>query len=249
MSDEQGPWSEPPRQRMNTRRRVWVYLGLLGATALGVFALAKLFPGQVTGSDWFYPAQDIGMLAVVASAVLASRRFGLVQVARYTAIWAAVAVVMVLAYLLRGDLHDLGQRFRSQLVPAYAAEDAPGVVAIGQSRNGDYVVIGKVNGRPVEFVVDTGASDVVLSPADARRLGIDPTALKFDDVHETANGPGRGARFVVDSLSIGPIQLHDLPVSINAAEMSRSLLGMSVLQRLDSFEFKGGRLLMRYHGG
>ncbi len=95
--------------------------------------------------------------------------------------------------------------------------------------------------------MDTGASETVLSPADAARVGIDLAALTFDRASETANGVGYGAAFQADSLSVGAITFRDMPIMINQAPMSSSLLGMTFLRRLESFQVKGDRLLMKAH--
>ena len=116
---------------------------------------------------------------------------------------------------------------------------------LGQDASGGYSVIGEVDGQKVNFMVDTGASDIVLSPADAKRLGVDEAKLDFARQFETANGIGQGAAYTVSSLVVGPITFHKVEVSINRAPMSSSLLGMAFLKRLKSFEVKDGRLYLR----
>src|SRR5438270_837990 len=78
-----------------------------------------------------------------------------------------------------------------------------------------YYVMGKVDGVPVRFLVHTGASGVVLSPDDARRLGISPPALKFDRAYETANGVGLGAPVGPKRVEVGPIRFDDVTVEVN----------------------------------
>jgi aspartyl protease family protein len=103
----------------------------------------------------------------------------------------------------------------------------------------------EANGIPLRFLIDTGASDVVLSPAAARAIGIDMEALRFTRVFNTANGTVRGAPYNLASLKVGPIELANVPVSVNQAEMDVSLLGMTFLNRLESFEFRGRQLYLR----
>jgi aspartyl protease family protein len=248
MSDPEGPWSTPPPQRPQappTRRgRGLIFVVLLVAGAALIVWLSKLFPGQVSGRDWTSPAVNLGFAALVGASLL-STRLKLGQAARYLAIWGVVAGVLGLGYVYRGDAMDAFYRVRSALVPSYATQTGPNTVVLTESRDGGYDVRAEVNGQPVTFMVDTGASDVVLSPADARRLGVDRRALRFDRRYETANGAGFGADWRADSLSIGPIRMTDVPVSVNRTPMSRSLLGMSFLKRLDSFEFKGDQLVLR----
>ena len=206
--------------------------------------LSRLFPNQVSGEEWTSPAINIGFAALVGAALLTSG-LKLGRAVRYLAIWGLIGGVLGLGYVYRQDGVEAFDRLRSALIPAYATEIGPGTVVLSESRDGGYDVRAKVNGQPVIFMVDTGASDVVLSPADARRLGVDGRTLIFNRRYETANGAGFGADWRADSLVIGPIRLNDVAVSVNRTPMSRSLLGMSFLKRLDSFEFKHGQLILR----
>ncbi|PTT73991.1 TIGR02281 family clan AA aspartic protease, partial [Pseudomonas sp. HMWF010] len=101
-------------------------------------------------------------------------------------------------------------------------------------------------GQPVRFLVDTGATDTVLTPDDARRLGIDVDEMTFDRQAETANGPGFGAPWTAERFEVGGIRLRDFPVTVNKTPMSASLLGLSFLDRLESFEARRQTLTLRW---
>ena len=116
-------------------------------------------------------------------------------------------------------------------------------IRVGAS--GHFSVTATVNGRPVDFLIDTGASDIVLSPADARRIGYDPARLSFTRQYYTANGIGRGAPVRLDSFASGPIAYDGLAASVNEAPMSESLLGMTFLRRLDSYEVRRDVMILR----
>ena len=148
--------------------------------------------------------------------------------------------------LNQDELQFVWQRVRSELVPGYPVVTAENEMVLGESAGGQYRVIGRVNGLEVNFLVDTGASDTVLTPSDARRLGIDIESLDFSRVYQTANGLGYGAPMALDTLSVGPLVFYDFPASINQSEMGSSLLGMSFLRRLDSFEVRDRRLYLRW---
>jgi len=119
------------------------------------------------------------------------------------------------------------------------------VLTAGQ--NSHFFVFGKVNGTSVKFLIDTGASDVVLSPDDARRLGINLDGLQFAHVTETANGLGSSASYTLRSLSIGPITLSNVGVLINKSEMRESLLGMTFLRDLASVEIRGRQMFLHWN--
>ena len=250
MADDDGPWAGPnpkPAPRPAPwRRRRGVALAVAAVAAAGAFALSRWFPGRLTSTaDWSNLAQPLALLALV-SASLFSRRLKLGEMARYISIWAAIAAVLLLGYTFRDEFAAVFARARSELIPSYAVATDPHGMVLTQGADGAYSVMGAVNGQPVRFVVDTGASDIVLSPADARRMGVDTASLNFSGVYETANGLGRGAPFTAGSLSVGPMTLSHVPVSINQAPMSASLLGMSFLKRLDSFEIRGRRLFLKW---
>jgi aspartyl protease family protein len=105
--------------------------------------------------------------------------------------------------------------------------------------------MGQVNGQAVRFLVDTGASETVLSPADAKRIGVDTAGLAFDHPSETANGVGYAAPLTADSLAVGTIRFENVPMLVNQAPMSSSLRGMSFLKRLESFKVSGRKLYLK----
>jgi aspartyl protease family protein len=217
-------------------------------TGVGLGALFWLFPDRIkTGADWTNVLRSLGLLLLVMTSAGVAIRFSPKQALRHAAVWAAILAVIVIGAVYWNDVKAVGLRVRSALVPAYAIDTGQHEMALTQDVQGAYHVIGEVNGHKVDFLVDTGASDVVLSPADAARIGIDTSALRFDRPHETANGIGLGAAFTADSLSVGKIALTDVPVSINKAPMPTSLLGMSFLKRLDSFEFRNGQLILKWN--
>ena len=119
-------------------------------------------------------------------------------------------------------------------------------MVVSQDDQDNYVIVGQVNGQPVRFTVDTGASDIVLSPSDARRLGVDVAHLTYPIEVQTANGPGRSAPYKAQSLAIGDQRLLDVPMEIDAKPMPTSLLGMSFLNRLKSYQVKDRRLYLNW---
>jgi aspartyl protease family protein len=154
--------------------------------------------------------------------------------------------VLAIGYTFRDDFEDAALRVRSALVPGYAVALNAHEMILSEGEGGNYFVFGAVNGIPMRFLIDTGASDIVLSPADAQRIGIDTQHLDYARAAETANGVGHGAAVRVASLTVGPIEMRDVPVSVNQAPMDSSLLGMAFLKRLRSFAFANGRLTLRW---
>jgi aspartyl protease family protein len=225
--------------------RLIVWLGLMVAIFAGVSMLTKLFPGRASSDlDEAYVLWNAALLALVSAGVVFGARYKAREAVRNIALWSGIALALLLGYAYQDELRDAGERLRAELVPGYAAVDTGGAVSLIAGEDGHFHVIGEANGVTTDFLIDTGASDIVLTPTDARRLGIDVGALDFSRRFQTANGVGRGASFTLTRLSVGSIVLTDVPVSINEADMRESLLGMSFLRRLASFEVVGRKLIL-----
>jgi aspartyl protease family protein len=126
---------------------------------------------------------------------------------------------------------------------AYAAHDQ---LVLRASGNGHFSLEASIDGTPIDFVVDTGATTVVLSPQDAARVGLSPDTLDFNAVFETGNGRTPVALVTLDRLTIGSLDLYDVPAAVITKPMSMSLLGMSALERLDGYEVDGDQMILRW---
>jgi aspartyl protease family protein len=225
----------------------WIWFAVLVTGGLALWKLFALFPNALSSSmDQVYFWRLVLVLVVISAGVVSMRGARASEVLRNVAAWCAVIGVLTLGYTYRSELQDAGLRIRSELVPGYPVDTGSGTIALAASEDGGYHVVGTVNGVPVEFLVDTGASDIVLSPADASRAGLNVKALDYSRVFETAHGAGRGAAARVANLSVGPIVLSDVDVSVNQTAMRNSLLGMAFLKQMKSFTAESDRLILRW---
>lgn len=119
-------------------------------------------------------------------------------------------------------------------------------MVIEAAPDGHFMVSARIGGRDVEFVVDTGASMVALSPGHAERLGYAIHQLDFAGRAQTPNGIARFAPIVLEEIAIGEIVVRDVPAAVLEKPMEKSLLGMTFLRRLAGFEVKGDRLILRW---
>jgi aspartyl protease family protein len=135
---------------------------------------------------------------------------------------------------------------KPDLRPAESDEE-PGLEhVIEADPSGHYVIDAMVNGAPVTFLIDTGASEIVLTLDDARRIGIEPRTLAFTQRFATANGEVRAAPVVLREIRVGQFRLLDVEASVNEAPLPLSLLGMSFLEQLGGYEVDRGRLILRW---
>jgi aspartyl protease family protein len=222
----------------------WVLI-LLGATVALVFLMERMFPGTLDDPDTRMSLlYRIGWLALIGASVIAFVRARPQSALRNAAIWAVIFIVLTGLFSFKDDATFIGKRFLGALAPTQGMEHADGTISFPAGPDGHFYIQALVNGGRVTFMVDTGASDIVLTPKDASRVGIDSGQLDFDQVAETANGLVRGAAIELDSLVVGPIDMGQLPATVNGADMSESLLGMEFLNRLRGWHVENGVLTL-----
>ncbi len=112
-------------------------------------------------------------------------------------------------------------------------------------RRGHFSLTATLNGAPIRLVVDTGASLVALTLDDARAAGIARSELSFNQLTQTANGRVRFAPVMLRELRIGQLSIENVPAAV-IENLDQSLLGMSFLKRLKSFEMREGALTISW---
>jgi len=118
------------------------------------------------------------------------------------------------------------------------------IVSAPRDRDGHYYLSLIINDAPIRFVVDTGATDLVLTKEDAVRVGLDPKQLAYLSIANTANGQVRLARVRLDSVQLGDITDQNVRAVVNEGDMRESLLGMTYLQKFGRIQIEGNRLTL-----
>lgn len=126
------------------------------------------------------------------------------------------------------------------------AEDRYGELQIEPGQHGQFILEAEVNGESIDFLVDTGASLVVLGSETAERLGFDLDSLEYSGTAQTANGTAPIARIILDEIVIGDLTVRSVEAAVIEKPMPTSLLGMSFLTRLDGYEVRDSRLVLRW---
>ncbi len=166
--------------------------------------------------------------------------------------WVAIGLVIVALYAYRAELGEVRDRVVQELRPGSVRTISQGVagrgavVKVHRTGDGHFVAWTQVNGQSVRMIVDTGASTVVLRPEDARRAGIQLNKLDYVVPVDTANGRAFAARVKLDRVSLGGLTLEKVDALVTRqGALQQSLLGMSFLSRLRSYEFSKDQLVMR----
>jgi aspartyl protease family protein len=174
------------------------------------------------------------LAAAIGGSMLLSYRGALGRMAQQLSIWGLIFVGVAAGYGLWSDI--------SASRPRLAVVDEQGSLQVPQAPDGHYYLTLMISGQPVDFMIDTGASEVVLSQQDATRIGIDVSTLSYFGEASTANGMVRTARVTLEDVVLAGTDEGSLRAWVNEGELDISLLGMSFLHRFASMEFSDGIL-------
>lgn len=174
---------------------------------------------------------------VLGGGFLLTSKLKLGQTLQMAAIWGLIFVGAIAAVGLWGDIKD-------DLYPNQTRFDESGQIVIPRSRDGHYYLTLDLNGAPTNFIVDTGATDMVLTQADAAAAGLELDTLNYFGRAFTANGEVRTAPVRLDTVTIGTFEDHNVAAVVNDGQMEKSLLGMGYLQRWGKIEIAGGELTL-----
>ncbi|RED27289.1 clan AA aspartic protease (TIGR02281 family) [Rhodopseudomonas thermotolerans] len=145
-----------------------------------------------------------------------------------------------------GDVMSTMLKKRVAAATAAAEAAKSRMVEIPRGTGGEFAVRAKVNGVAAPMVIDTGATSVVLTYETAKAAGLPLELLTFNVELETAGGPTRAARLSLDSLAIGKLVERSVPaLVVPRGQMKTNLLGMSFLDRLESWEVRADQLRLR----
>ncbi|TGD62863.1 TIGR02281 family clan AA aspartic protease [Tabrizicola sp. WMC-M-20] len=176
------------------------------------------------------------LLAAIGGYIIVEFRGRMGQALRTAAAWGLIVIGLMAGY-------GLWQDMRTDILPRQAVVEG-GEIRLPRAADGHYYLTLSIGGTPVPFMVDTGASDMVLSLDDARRLGFDPATLAFIGQARTANGIVRTARVTLTDVTLGPHRDDRISAVVNEGDLDTSLLGMAYLGRY-SVEITGGEMILR----
>jgi aspartyl protease family protein len=194
----------------------------------------------------------VAILIFLGGALTSSYRGRFFEAVKHLAGWATVMIFLVALYAYRIELAMVADRVIGELTPqgsqinVTAPQGTGQAVRIKRGWTGHFVANAKIKDKGVEMIVDTGASTVVLRHEDAKKLGINMRSLRYTVPVQTANGSSYAARVELESITIGKVGLRGVEALIaKPGSLHQSLLGMSFLSRLRSYEFAGEYLELR----
>lgn len=220
---------------------------IIGLAVIGGGIAALIFSHETGMIGGFSNDQFASVIAMVAILVLVggaafSGRLG--SDLRNIAIWLGIALLLVGGYAYRDELRPIWTRIAGELSPSTPRVSGEDVV-LRRGADGHFHARSLVNGAAIELMVDTGATRVSLSQADARAAGIDLASLRYTIPVQTANGEVFMAGTRLNAVRIDPITVTDVPAFVAPpGALSGSVLGMSFLGALSGYSVRGDTLTL-----
>lgn len=229
-----------------SRRLIWIL----------VLGVALSLTAVIASSDQDAIANilrhDVGAIAVkvvlivcVAGLFFAVFREKLSQALEATMFWAVVGLLLMVGYSYRFELREAADRVIAELMPGHVARHGRDVEIV-RGRAGDFSIGAHINGVQIPMVLDTGATSVVLTQEAARAAGLPIEVLNYSVNIDTANGRTKAAAVTLDRIAVGSLIERSVPaLVVQHGQLKNNLLGMSFLNRLQSWEVRGDRLRLR----
>ena len=229
-----------------SRRLTWSFV-------LGVaLSLAALIASSDQDAIANLLRHDVGSLALklallifVGGLVLVLFREKLSAALEAILFWAVIGLLLVVGYSYRLELRDVVDRVMAEVIPGHVAGHGRNVEVV-RGHSGDFALAAHINGARVAMVLDTGASSVVLTQEAAKAAGLPLEVLNYTVNVDTANGRTRAAAVTLDRIAVGGLTERAVPALVaQPGQLKNNLLGMSFLNRLQSWEVRGDKLRMR----
>ena len=178
------------------------------------------------------------LVVAILGSVLISRRGAYGKMFRQAGVWLLIFMGLVAIVASWQDIRQSGQTTSFQ-------QSQDGAIIIPKKIDGHFHLTLTINDRPIDFLVDTGASDIVLTRKDAARVGFDPNRLDYWGMANTANGTVRLATIRLETVRLGEFIDKNIRASVNKAPMEKSLLGMRYLSKFSAIEISNDQMILK----
>ncbi len=243
---------------MRNNISAWIGIGLLVMAGVAlVFTHEGKLPGGLAHDSFARIVMGVALLIVIGGGVLSSYAGNAGLFLKQAVSWLGFGLALIVLYAFRPELTMLAERTLAALKPGMPIEMAarsagtgqnsanPGIVAIIGDNSGHFRADALVNGSHVSFLVDTGASAVVLTRNDAMQAGINTDMLRYTTPVNTANGRTYAAPIRINEIRIGSISVYNVRALVSKQDqLKTSLLGMTFLSKLRSFKVSGNQLVL-----
>ena len=166
------------------------------------------------------------------------------KIFEFAGLWILFALMALILYSYRFEVGEIKDRILSDLFPAKAINKNQEKLILNIAQDGHYYLNVKIKNQEVRFMIDTGASDMVIDEKIALKLGYDIRNINYNKIFQTANGQSYGASIYVDEVDVSGVKFYNVQASITNSDLVTPLLGMSFLQKFYKYEFFRDKLIL-----
>lgn len=219
---------------------LFIFLVLFG---LLIALLAVQFPDALgdDGSKYHLMYMTI-LLLVVGGGSLASYHEHWRNNLKFAAWWVVIFIVIMTSYAYRDVF--LNSKMGAELVPGRVSIQGDGAMVLHARADGHFYINAMLNGQKILFMIDTGATDMMLTKQTAERVGLVPAHNAKKKMYSTANGVSAGVEVRIHRMQIGEVVLRDAVAYINQGDAGVNLLGMQFLKHLSSYSVESGEMTL-----
>ena len=166
------------------------------------------------------------------------------KIFEFSGLWILLTLLVLILYSFRFEIGEIKDRVLSDLFPTKAINKNQEKLILNIAQDGHYYLNVKIRNQEVRFMIDTGASDMVIDEKIALKLGFDLQNINYDKIFQTANGQSYGASIYFDEVDVSGIKFYNVQASITNSDLVIPLLGMSFLQKFYKYEFFRDKLIL-----
>lgn len=188
----------------------------------------------------------LGVILASAGAFVVFSRISLGETGKYALIWAGIFMGLIVLYTFKENGSIFSGQLAGELSPGRAVSGEGDEVTIVSNKEKEFIVNAEVNGQQVSFIFDTGADIIALTYETAEQLGLKVSSEDFIMTMHTANGQTKSAPVLLKYMTIGSITFNNVRAGVSQqGALHQNLLGRTFLDRLNSYEVRGSRLILR----
>ncbi len=209
-----------------------------------IFFKKDIGPITLDNDKLLYTIYTVLVLSALIIAIFNSKT-PFKQLIKAAGAWVIIIGVLLIGFSYKSELVRIYNRVYANLIPGNYVKDNKKTVIVYANQYGHYYVNSITQGANIKYLIDTGATTVSLTRADAEKIGIDINKLNYTQKVSTANGIVLSAPVKLDYIQINDIIVEDIRASVSQDNgLEKSLLGMSFLNKLNSFEVSDDSLKM-----